>query len=237
VADESDECPKEPGPGPSGCPAADKDGDEVADADDKCPDDPGAKPDGCPPDSDGDGVSDPDDQCVDVAGDPPDGCPPDADDDGIADATDECIKKPETDNGFEDEDGCPDEVPEKLSGVTGVMPGITFETNSAKITKQSRPTLDDTVATLKANPKYHVTIEGHTDDRGSREHNIALSQKRADAVADYLVQHGVARERVHTKGKGPDKPVADNATAEGRAQNRRIEFKLRKRVGRKKGAR
>lgn len=231
VSNETDECPDEPGPGPSGCPAEDSDGDEVADADDKCPDTPGAKPDGCPPDSDGDGVADPDDQCIDQAGDPPDGCPPDSDDDGVPNAVDECVKQPETQNGYEDEDGCPDEVPATLTGVTGVMPGITFETNSAKITKESKPALDKTVETLKANPKYDVTIEGHTDDRGSREHNLALSQKRADAVADYLVDHGVARDRVHTKGIGPDKPVADNGTDEGRAQNRRIEFKLRKRLG------
>jgi outer membrane protein OmpA-like peptidoglycan-associated protein len=238
VADDSDECPEEPGPGPSGCPAEDKDGDTVADADDKCPDTPGAKPDGCPPDSDGDGVPDPDDECIDVAGDPPDGCPPDADDDGVPDPTDECIKKPETDNGYEDEDGCPDEVPKQLTGVTGVMPGITFETNSAKITRESRPTLDETVKVLKANPKYDVSIEGHTDDTGGRDYNVELSQKRADAVADYLVKNGVSRERVHTRGRGPDKPVADNSTAEGRAQNRRIEFKLRKRIGRRaKGAR
>jgi outer membrane protein OmpA-like peptidoglycan-associated protein len=235
VADQSDQCPTEPGPGPSGCPAEDRDGDTVADADDQCPDVAGAKPDGCPPDADGDGVPDPDDACVDVPGDPPSGCPPDADGDGVPDATDQCVNKPETHNGFEDEDGCPDEVPEKLTGVTGVMPGITFETNSAKITKESRPTLDETVAVLKANPKYDVTIEGHTDDRGSREHNLELSQKRAEAVADYLVKNGISRDRVHTKGVGPDKPVADNATAEGRAQNRRIEFKLRKRVGRRKG--
>src|SRR4029079_7120689 len=122
-----------------------KDGDTVADPDDKCPEVAGAKPDGCPPDSDGDGVADPDDEVIDVAGDPPDGCPPDADADRIPDATDECIRKPETRNGYEDEDGCPDEVPEKLTGVTGVMPGITFETNSAKITRESRPTLDETV--------------------------------------------------------------------------------------------
>ena len=237
VADESDQCPEQPGPGPSGCPAEDRDGDTVADGEDQCPDQPGAKPDGCPPDSDGDGVSDPEDQCVNQAGDPPDGCPPDADDDRVPDATDECVKKPETNNGYEDEDGCPDEVPQKLTGVTGVMPGITFETNSTKITRESRPTLDHTVEVLKANPKYHVTIVGHTDDRGTREHNVKLSEERAEAVADYLVQHGVPRERVHTRGMGPDEPVADNATDEGRAQNRRIEFKLRKRMVRRKGSR
>ncbi len=237
VADDSDKCPKEPGPAPSGCPAKDGDGDGVADDSDQCPDVAGAKPDGCPPDSDGDGVADPEDECIDVAGDPPDGCPPDADEDRIPDATDECVRKPETNNGYEDEDGCPDEVPEKLTGVTGVMPGITFETNSAKITRDSRPTLDETVKVLKANPKYDVTIVGHTDDTGPREYNVQLSQKRADAVGDYLVKNGISRERVHTRGKGPDDPVADNSTAEGRAKNRRIEFKLRKRVGRRaKGA-
>jgi outer membrane protein OmpA-like peptidoglycan-associated protein len=236
---EDDRCPEEAGVYPHGCPGSDGDGDGVADESDECPDKPGPGPSGCPAeDKDGDTVADADDKGPETPGAKPDGCPPDADDDGVPDPTDECIKKPETDNGYEDEDGCPDEVPGKLTGVTGVMPGITFETNSAKITRESRPTLDETVKVLKENPKYDVTIEGHTDDTGSREHNVALSQKRADAVADYLVKHGVPRERVHTRGRGPDKPVADNSTAEGRAKNRRIEFKLRKRMGRRaKGAR
>jgi hypothetical protein len=137
--------------------------------------------------------------------------------------------------------GCSPEQPQGRASSSRTRPagegeGPTGEgegPKSAKITKASRPALDETVEVLKANPKYHVTIEGHTDDRGMREHNVALSQKRADSVADYLVRHGIERDRVHTRGRGPDKPVADNSTAEGRAQNRRIEFKLRKRTARK----
>jgi OOP family OmpA-OmpF porin len=230
VADEDDKCPDEPGPAPEGCPAApDRDGDGVADDADKCPDEPGAKPDGCPPDSDGDGISDDEDQCPDLAGDAPTGCPPDSDGDGVYDPVDDCPKRPETDNGFEDEDGCPDKVPRRLRGFTGVMPGITFELGSARIARSSKGTLDEAVETLKHNPDYHVKIVGHTDNTGSRKTNMELSEKRAESVKRYLVRHGIEADRVTTSGRGPDKPVATNDTAEGRAENRRIEFKVRKR--------
>jgi OOP family OmpA-OmpF porin len=234
VADADDACPDEPGPAPEGCPAEDRDGDGVADEADECPDQAGTKPHGCPPDSDGDGVRDPDDRCPDRAGTEPDGCPPDGDGDGVYDPDDRCPTEPETQNSYEDDDGCADEVPRKLRGAVGVLPGITFETNSARIKPSSRRALDEAVRVLENNPKYDLEIVGHTDSTGDREYNIELSQRRADAVRDYLVRHGVDSDRVHTKGRGPDRPVADNDTAEGRAQNRRIEFKVRRRVRRKK---
>jgi OOP family OmpA-OmpF porin len=228
VPDETDKCPDEPGPAPEGCPASDRDEDGIADASDKCPDVKGAKPDGCPADSDGDGVPDDTDKCPDLAGDQPDGCPPDSDGDGVYDPEDECKTKPETRNGYEDDDGCPDKVPRRLRGAVGTMPGIQFETNSAKITRESRATLDEAAETLKANPSYRLEVVGHTDSTGPREHNVQLSQRRADSVKAYLVRKGVEADRIKTKGKGPDDPVADNDTAQGRAQNRRIEFKVRK---------
>lgn len=234
VADADDECPDEPGPAPSGCPAApDTDGDGVADDVDQCVDVPGSKPHGCPPDSDGDGVADPDDKCVDLAGDPPDGCPPDGDGDGVYDPVDSCLDEPETRNGYEDDDGCPDQVPKKLRGAAGDLPGIQFELNSAQITSDSKPTLDEAVATLEANPKYTVEVVGHSDSSGDRTHNIALSKRRAESVKKYLSDHGVESSRVTTRGAGPDEPIADNSTEEGRAQNRRIEFKLRRRIRRR----
>ena len=218
----------------------DPDGDGFVGSDDKCPDQPGIYPDGCPDaDQDGDGVADSVDECPDEPGSPPDGCPgKDQDGDGIEDDVDDCVSDPETKNGYEDDDGCPDEVPKRLRGAVGKMDGITFETNSAKITKESKPTLDEAVKTLEANPKYDVEIVGHTDNTGDHDYNVALSQRRADAVADYLASHGVERDRIEARGAGPDEPISDNDTVEGRAANRRIEFKVRRRFGksrRKKG--
>jgi OOP family OmpA-OmpF porin len=231
-----DKCPDDAGTYPDGCPAPDRDGDSVSDEEDQCPDEPGTIPDGCPaPDRDGDGVADEADECPDDAGVKPDGCPPDSDSDGVVDYADDCPHEPESQNGYEDEDGCPDEVPNQLKGAVGRMPGITFEVNSAKITPESKETLDAAVETLEQNPKYVVHVEGHTDSTGDREHNLELSQRRADAVAKYLVDHGIDEGRVSTRGHGPDKPLADNETAEGRAENRRIEFKLRRGRAKKAG--
>jgi OOP family OmpA-OmpF porin len=216
--------------------SGDPDGDGVYGSNDRCPQEKGVHPDGCPgPDRDGDGVGDSTDECPDEPGPAPSGCPaPDKDADGIADDDDDCVTKPETRNGYEDDDGCPDEVPKKLRGAVGVLPGITFETNSARISRESKPTLDEAVKTLKANPEYSVQVVGHTDDTGPREYNVELSQKRADAVGDYLAKNGVDRSRIETRGKGPDDPVAKNDTEAGRAENRRIEFKVRKRLGKKR---
>jgi OOP family OmpA-OmpF porin len=229
-----DQCPEEAGTYPDGCPAEDRDGDGVADTDDQCPDEPGEGPSGCPAaDRDGDGVSDEADECPDEMGSKPKGCPLDSDGDGVDDHEDACPNEPESDNGYEDEDGCPDELPTQLKGAAGVMPGITFEVNSAKITAESKPALDHAVETLKNNPKYVVRVEGHTDASGDRQHNLDLSQKRADAVRDYMVEHGVETGRITTRGYGPDRPKAGNDTEAGRAENRRIEFKLRRGRARK----
>ncbi len=125
-----DKCPHEAGAGPDGCPIKDSDGDGVMDNDDKCPNEKGEPPDGCPPkDSDGDGVPDSKDKCPNVKGEPPDGCPADrdSDGDGIIDSKDKCPNEPETKNGFEDDDGCPDELPAQVKAFTGVIQGIEFE--------------------------------------------------------------------------------------------------------------
>jgi OOP family OmpA-OmpF porin len=113
------------------------------------------------------------------------------------------------------------------------MAGITFELGSARIAASSKPTLDEAVKTLEDNPDYDVRIVGHTDNTGSRETNMKLSEKRAESVKRYLVRHGIDADRIKTRGRGPDRPVASNDTAEGRTQNRRIEFKVRKRLGRR----
>ncbi|MGB1274428.1 MAG: VWA domain-containing protein, partial [Nannocystaceae bacterium] len=124
-----DECPNTPGPiDNKGCPEYDRDGDGFFDNQDACPDVPGVAPDGCPEsDRDGDGFLDSRDACPDVPGVEPDGCPiPDTDNDGILDPDDKCVTEPETVNGFEDEDGCPDEIPVEVAKFTGSIRGVHF---------------------------------------------------------------------------------------------------------------
>ena len=84
----------------------------------------------------------------------------------------------------------------------------------------------DASATLKEYPELKLTIRGHSDSTGKREHNVELSRKRAQAVKDYLTGKGIDGARLKVEGIGPDEPVADNKTRAGRAKNRRIEFKL-----------
>jgi outer membrane protein OmpA-like peptidoglycan-associated protein len=79
-------------------------------------------------------------------------------------------------------------------------------------------------ALIKGNPDANITVEGHTDSQGQRAYNMDLAQKRADAVRDQLVARGVAADRIKAVGVGPDRPVADNKSAEGRANNRRVEI-------------
>jgi outer membrane protein OmpA-like peptidoglycan-associated protein len=152
--------------------------------------------------------------------------PVDADADGVLDDADRCRDAAETPNGFEDADGCPDTLPAALREFAGVMEGIAFETASDVITPKSRPTLDRAVAVLKEFPSVRVRIAGHTDDVGKREANVALSTRRAEAVRRYLVDAGIAADRLEIRGAGPDEPVDSNATKQGRARNRRIEFEL-----------
>ena len=229
VADADDWCPKEPGPKENkGCPWGDGDCDGVHDGEDKCPDEAGVEPEGCaPPDTDGDGFVGEADKCPDEAGIAPDGCPdPDPDGDKIEGEADKCPDEPETANGFDDEDGCPDEIPAAVKNFTGVIAGITFATGTAKVRPSSTSTLEEAARTLKEYDHLKLEIIGHTDNRGSRSSNVALSLKRAEAVKAFLVEQGVEGSRLKTRGAGPDEPRESNATRDGRAQNRRIEFKL-----------
>lgn len=218
---------------------ADGDEDGILDEDDECPEEPEAfngleDEDGCPePDADDDGLLGKLDQCPDEAEDrdefeDDDGCPePDNDEDGHADASDECPGEAETANGFEDEDGCPDEVPDRVAQYIGVIEGIRFGNASARIQgARSRAILDQAAAILKEYPSVHIRISGHSDNRGNAARNVALSRARADAVKWYLVDRGIEHTRLLTMGYGPERPIADNGTAAGRAKNRRIEFEL-----------
>jgi outer membrane protein OmpA-like peptidoglycan-associated protein len=229
VLDRDDKCPNELGVAPGGCPA-DSDGDSVLDRDDYCPKEAGRAPKGCPivdPDPDKDGVPLPCDACPDEVGVKPDGCPiRDKDGDGIFDDKDKCINEPETKNGFEDGDGCPDQLPEKIKKFTGVVEGIYFDQGKATIRKQSNTVLEGAVKVLKEFPSISMEISGHTSSEGDKAFNDKLSQDRADAVKQWLVDKGISADRIKTRGAGPDEPIADNKTAAGKAKNRRIEFKV-----------
>jgi outer membrane protein OmpA-like peptidoglycan-associated protein len=102
--------------------------------------------------------------------------------------------------------------------------GILFDLDSATIRGESKPVLDEVLAVLEGEPGWKVIIEGHTDSTGSDSHNMALSQQRAGSVKAYLVAGGIDAGRLQAKGFGASKPVADNATELGRAQNRRVEL-------------
>lgn len=209
---------------------SDRDGDGILDPDDACIDVPGVQErQGCPVgDRDGDGILDPDDACIETPGiEEFDGCPiPDTDGDGILDPQDSCVEEPETANGFEDKDGCPDGVPDEIRDFTGVIEGIYFDTNKAIIKSRSRTKLDHAAKVLISFPSVSVEISGHTDDRGDDQYNLELSTRRAEAVRDYLVERGVERDRLQTRGVGETEPRDSNTTNRGRAKNRRIEFKL-----------
>ena len=177
-------------------------------------------------DRDGDGIPDRDDQCPREPGPAPTGCPPDTDGDDIPDEEDKCPNEPETRNGFDDDDGCPDVVPAEFADLAGILKGINFDSDKDVIKSDSKPILDRAVEVLQKYPQVRIEISGHTDSRGGYEHNVDLSQRRAEAVKQYLVDNGVVAERIETRGAGPNEPIDTNDTAEGRAENRRIEVKI-----------
>ncbi len=225
IADGADRCPNTPA-GASvdefGC-ELDSDGDGVKDSADQCPNTPrGVAVDarGCPRDSDGDGVSDDRDKCPNtVRGAKVDanGCELDSDGDGVVDRIDEC---PNTRKGAQvDVKGC--EIKEVIR-----LPGVNFETNSDRLLAGASAVLDDAVATLKRNPTITVEVEGHTDSDGSAAYNEGLSARRAQTVYDYLATNGIAEDRMTVRGYGESRPIADNSTAAGKAQNRRVVLRV-----------
>ncbi len=103
---------------------------------------------------------------------------------------------------------------------------IEFETSSSLLRPHGREVLDEMAAALLKLGGKKVEVIGHTDSQGPRETNVVLSLARADAVRGYLASKGVALSAISTSGAGPDRPVASNDSAEGRARNRRIEFRI-----------
>lgn len=104
--------------------------------------------------------------------------------------------------------------------------GITFAFNSYQVQPQFQATLDEVARTLQAYPSTIIDVLGHTDSVGSDSYNQQLSEQRAQAVANYLIQRGVQPARIATRGYGESMPIADNATEAGRAANRRVEIKV-----------
>ena len=225
VMDDDDRCPDVPGLASlKGCP--DKDGDGIADIDDKCPDVPGlARYQGCPiPDRDNDGINDEVDKCPDVFGYARyQGCPiPDTDKDGVNDEEDKCINVPGPASNY----GCPIIPEEIIQKVNVAAKNVFFATGSAKLLEKSFSSLKNVAQILKDNPSYKISVEGHTDSTGTQEKNMKLSEDRAASVAEYLKSVGVDGSRISSTGYGPNRPVAPNRTASGRAKNRRVEMKL-----------
>jgi OmpA-OmpF porin, OOP family len=103
---------------------------------------------------------------------------------------------------------------------------IEFESGKATLTDSGRSILDQMSVALQKLKGVRVELIGHTDNAGSRAGNLSLSQARAEAVKEYVVARGIRGDLIAVSGEGPDRPVADNATPEGRARNRRIEFKV-----------
>jgi outer membrane protein OmpA-like peptidoglycan-associated protein len=235
VWDGLDKCPDTPKGWPvdrDGCPL-DSDGDRVPDGKDKCPGTPTGctvNDDGCPADADHDGVCDGVDRCPNTpAGCRVDatGCPIDSDHDGVCDGIDQC---PGTPAGVSvDAKGCPPPpppppapvfIPEAKKELT--LERVYFETDSAKLKPESAETLDKVAASLKDFPDVKIQVAGHTDNTGSAAHNMKLSDARASSVMNYLIGKGVNPAMLSEKGYGKNEPIADNKTAEGRAQNRRV---------------
>jgi OOP family OmpA-OmpF porin len=243
IPDNIDKCPDSPEDfdgfqDADGCPDPDNDGDGIPDTVDKCPNEPEDKDgfqdaDGCPdPDNDQDGIPDVQDQCPNDPEDKDgfedaDGCPdPDNDKDGFLDKDDKCPNDPGV-----APDGCPKKY--NLVVVTEkkieLKQTVFFDFNKSTIKPVSFALLNEVAQAMADNPKIKVEIGGHTDSIGDDNFNLKLSQSRAESVRLYLVKRGIDAMRMVPKGYGENVPIADNRTAEGRAQNRRVEFLITER--------
>jgi len=234
----------------------DSDNDGVMDGKDQCPGTAaGISVDmkGCTKDSDNDGVADSNDKCSNTEAGVrvgADGCAVDADNDGVADSRDQCpgtasgalvdskgceIQKDSDSDGIVDaNDQCAGTAPGTVVDKTGCklkedirIENVQFETGTAVLNSASQTILDNVARTLRANEHLNFEVAGHTDNTGAYQTNVDLSNARAQSVRQYLVDRGVAGDRLSAKGYGPDKPVASNDTRNGRSMNRRVELRLK----------
>ena len=218
-----DSCPEIAGPVEfNGCP--DTDGDGIADNVDACPEVAGLKAFGGCPDTDGDGVQDKEDKCKDVKGPKENGgCPwPDRDGDKVLDKDDRC---PDV-AGTVANNGCPEVTEEAIKKLNDYAKTILFDSGKASFQQQTFPVLQAIVAILIEYPNANFSIEGHTDSDGKDAANQTLSENRAAAVKNYLVENGIAASRLSSAGFGESKPIDTNKTKAGKANNRRVEVKL-----------
>lgn len=201
----------------------DTDGDGVIDRNDLCANTPRGVPIdsyGCLRDLDGDGVTDDIDECpntVSGAAIHINGCERDDDGDNVVNHLDECpntrVRAPV------DAHGC-----EIRSTVE--LRGVNFATSSDRLLTGAEQVLDDTIEWLRQNPHLVVEVAGHTDSDGAASANLGLSERRANTVRDYLINGGISPSRLTARGYGESEPIADNATTEGKAENRRVELKI-----------
>ncbi len=178
-------------------------------------------------------------------------CGNDADRDGVLDGLDECPLTPEgtkvnargcpvdvgndedADGVLNDADACPGTQQGLRVDARGcalpqniVLRGVNFETDSARLTVEAKRLLDDSATTMKNQANLKVLVAGHTDSNGAESYNQTLSGERAESVRQYLISKGVEGSRLSAEGFGESQPLASNDTAEGRADNRRVEFRL-----------
>lgn len=237
VYDSVDPCPTVPtgehrDPKHPGCPDKDTDGDGIYDSEDKCPTvpeglHPAAMRLGCPEkDTDGDGIYDNTDQCPDVPiGPVPDkvhpGCP-DKDTAGILERNDPCPTEPSR----RARDGCPPPRGRIIlrRGKLEILDKVAFFPNKEVLLPSSLLILEAVARTLKFEPNVFILIEGHTADTGDLAHDMWLSSRRARSVLRYLLDQGIAPERLKARGYGPKRPIDSNRTPEGQAHNSRVEF-------------
>jgi outer membrane protein OmpA-like peptidoglycan-associated protein len=241
IRDTADQCPLEPETMNSwqdedGCPDTipDTDGDGIRDDTDQCVEQPEdldefEDQDGCPDvDNDRDGVVDATDRCPIVAGPVAnEGCP-DADRDGdtVVDRLDNCPDEP----GPPENHGCRDRQRVVIeAGRLQILEMVFFRTNGDQILRRSHELLLNVARVLNAHPEIpRVVVEGHTDSRGNHDHNVDLSQRRAQSVVRFLTERGgVSPDRLEARGFGPDQPEVPNATTrDEHARNRRVEFRI-----------
>lgn len=225
--------------------SGDTDGDGVPDDVDQCPDTAAGttvNEQGCEGDTDADGVVDRLDTCPETpAGTAVDeqGCPAvvDADGDGVPDAQDQCPDTPAgtavNETGCTPEPSCRAPAPGEpidlegcATGESVVLKGVNFEVNSSRLTANAKAILNQVADSLTASSALRVEIGGHTDSQGSDSFNTKLSERRAQAVKDYLVARGIDTARLEVKGYGESQPIDTNETPEGRELNRRVEMKV-----------
>jgi outer membrane protein OmpA-like peptidoglycan-associated protein len=184
-----------------------------------------------------------------------DGCPDlDNDGDGIPDVRDTCSNAAETWNGYLDEDGCPDQRPAPESKVSAEAPQpepsqepqpspepppnpelpsapqllliVYFPSGGSALDPLARGSLDELVLELHQHPGRSLEVVGYSDSRGGASGNLRLSRERAQRVVEHLTEAGIARERLSIVARGEEDPLADNASLEGRARNRRVEIRF-----------